>query len=172
MFDPGVLQAQPHLGPVARVSHTPTLVPGGRPEPGSNFAIWRISGSVNTRVRSTGVPPTSRLLTVSSGLRGTKSRINTMRNICFRAVSRTFAVRSFPSAVTTSGKLIKSACFTASMACSPKRGEHAALQPAGRERLPTFVPDATMAGAVLFLASPLAAYVCGQTLRVDSGLGL
>jgi len=32
-------------------------------------------------------------------------------------------------------------------------------------------PD-EMAGAVLFLASPLAAYVCGQTLRVDGGLGL
>ncbi len=31
---------------------------------------------------------------------------------------------------------------------------------------------ADMAGAVLFLASPLAAYVCGQTLRVDGGLGL
>ena len=31
---------------------------------------------------------------------------------------------------------------------------------------------AEMAGAVLFLASPLAAYVCGQTLRVDGGLGL
>lgn len=29
-----------------------------------------------------------------------------------------------------------------------------------------------MAGAALFLASPLAAYVCGQTLRVDGGLGL
>ena len=32
-------------------------------------------------------------------------------------------------------------------------------------------PD-DMAGAVLFLASPLAAYMCGQTLRVDGGLGL
>ena len=32
-------------------------------------------------------------------------------------------------------------------------------------------PD-DMAGAVLFLASPLAAYVCGQTLLVDGGLGL
>jgi 3-oxoacyl-[acyl-carrier protein] reductase len=32
-------------------------------------------------------------------------------------------------------------------------------------------PD-DMAGAVLFLASPLAAYLCGQTLRVDGGLGL
>jgi 3-oxoacyl-[acyl-carrier protein] reductase len=31
---------------------------------------------------------------------------------------------------------------------------------------------AEMAGAALFLASPLAAYVCGQTLRVDGGLGL
>jgi 3-oxoacyl-[acyl-carrier protein] reductase len=31
---------------------------------------------------------------------------------------------------------------------------------------------ADMAGAALFLASPLAAYVCGQTLRVDGGLGL
>jgi 3-oxoacyl-[acyl-carrier protein] reductase len=29
-----------------------------------------------------------------------------------------------------------------------------------------------MAGAALFLASPLAAYLCGQTLRVDGGLGL
>jgi len=39
--------------------------------------------------------------------------------------------------------------------------------PAGRLGTP-----AEMAGAVLFLASPLAAYVCGQTLRVDGGLGL
>jgi 3-oxoacyl-[acyl-carrier protein] reductase len=31
---------------------------------------------------------------------------------------------------------------------------------------------AEIAGAALFLASPLAAYVCGQTLRVDGGLGL
>lgn len=31
---------------------------------------------------------------------------------------------------------------------------------------------AELAGAALFLASPLAAYVCGQTLRVDGGLGL
>jgi 3-oxoacyl-[acyl-carrier protein] reductase len=31
---------------------------------------------------------------------------------------------------------------------------------------------ADMAGAALFLASPLGAYVCGQTLRVDGGLGL
>ncbi|HQP20865.1 MAG TPA: SDR family oxidoreductase, partial [Phenylobacterium sp.] len=31
---------------------------------------------------------------------------------------------------------------------------------------------ADMAGACLFLASPLAAYVCGQTLVVDGGLSL
>jgi 3-oxoacyl-[acyl-carrier protein] reductase len=31
---------------------------------------------------------------------------------------------------------------------------------------------ADMAGAVLFLASPLAAYVVGQTLIVDGGLSL
>ena len=29
-----------------------------------------------------------------------------------------------------------------------------------------------MAGAALFLASPLAAYICGQTLIVDGGLSL
>ena len=39
--------------------------------------------------------------------------------------------------------------------------------PAGRLGTP-----AEMAGAVLFLASPLAAYICGQTLCVDGGLGL
>jgi 3-oxoacyl-[acyl-carrier protein] reductase len=39
--------------------------------------------------------------------------------------------------------------------------------PAGRLGTP-----ADMAGAALFLASPLAAYLCGQTLRVDGGLGL
>jgi len=39
--------------------------------------------------------------------------------------------------------------------------------PQGRAGTP-----ADMAGAVLFLASPLAAYVCGQTLIVDGGLSL
>ena len=39
--------------------------------------------------------------------------------------------------------------------------------PAGRLGTP-----ADIAGAALFLASPLAAYVCGRTLRVDGGLCL
>ena len=39
--------------------------------------------------------------------------------------------------------------------------------PAGRFGLPQ-----DMAGAALFLASPLAAYVTGQTLIVDGGLTL
>jgi 3-oxoacyl-[acyl-carrier protein] reductase len=39
--------------------------------------------------------------------------------------------------------------------------------PAGRLGTP-----ADMAGAALFLASPLAAYVNGQTLVVDGGLSL
>lgn len=39
--------------------------------------------------------------------------------------------------------------------------------PQGRAGTP-----ADMAGAVLFLASPLASYVCGQTLIVDGGLSL
>jgi 3-oxoacyl-[acyl-carrier protein] reductase len=46
---------------------------------------------------------------------------------------------------------------------------HRALAQIPVQRLGT---PAEMAGAVLFLASPLAAYVCGQTLRVDGGLGL
>ncbi|MFN3524034.1 MAG: SDR family NAD(P)-dependent oxidoreductase [Phenylobacterium sp.] len=50
----------------------------------------------------------------------------------------------------------------------PQRRE-AALRaiPVGRMGLP-----ADMAGAAIFLASPLAAYVCGQTLIVDGGLSL
>jgi 3-oxoacyl-[acyl-carrier protein] reductase len=50
----------------------------------------------------------------------------------------------------------------------PKRlaGALAAI-PQGRLGTP-----ADMAGAALFLASPLAAYVCGQTLLVDGGLSL
>lgn len=50
----------------------------------------------------------------------------------------------------------------------PDRLQRALAQIAVR-RLGT---PAEMAGAALFLASPLAAYVCGQTLRVDGGLGL
>jgi len=50
----------------------------------------------------------------------------------------------------------------------PRRREAAvAAIPAGRMGLP-----ADMAGAVLFLASPLASYVNGQTLVVDGGLSL
>jgi len=51
---------------------------------------------------------------------------------------------------------------------NPDRLRRALAQiPAGRLGTP-----AEMAGAVLFLASPLSAYVFGQTLRVDGGLGL
>lgn len=49
----------------------------------------------------------------------------------------------------------------------PERLERA-LRSIPARRLGT---PADMAGAALFLASPLAAYVCGQTLRVDGGLG-
>ena len=50
----------------------------------------------------------------------------------------------------------------------PRRREAAiAAIPAGRMGLP-----ADMAGAVVFLASPLASYVNGQTLVVDGGLSL
>ena len=50
----------------------------------------------------------------------------------------------------------------------PRRREAAvAAIPAGRMGLP-----ADMAGAVVFLASPLASYVHGQTLVVDGGLSL
>ena len=50
----------------------------------------------------------------------------------------------------------------------PRRREAAvAAIPAGRMGLP-----ADMAGAVIFLASPLASYVNGQTLAVDGGLSL
>jgi len=51
---------------------------------------------------------------------------------------------------------------------SPKRLDGALRAiPQGRLGLPE-----DMAGAALFLASPLAAYVCGQTLIVDGGLSL
>lgn len=51
---------------------------------------------------------------------------------------------------------------------NPKRLEGALRAiPQGRLGLPE-----DMAGAALFLASPLAAYVCGQTLIVDGGLSL
>ncbi|MEM9738944.1 MAG: SDR family oxidoreductase [Pseudomonadota bacterium] len=51
---------------------------------------------------------------------------------------------------------------------NPKRLEGALRAiPQGRIGLP-----ADMAGVALFLASPLAAYVCGQTLIVDGGLSL
>lgn len=51
---------------------------------------------------------------------------------------------------------------------NPKRLEGALRAiPAGRMGTP-----GDMAGAALFLASPLAAYVCGQTLIVDGGLSL
>ena len=51
---------------------------------------------------------------------------------------------------------------------NPKRLEGALRAiPAGRMGTP-----ADMAGAALFLASPLGAYVCGQTLIVDGGLSL
>ena len=42
-------RSSPTRAPVARMSHTPAMNLGGRPEPGSSFAIWRISGAVNTR---------------------------------------------------------------------------------------------------------------------------
>lgn len=48
----------------------------------------------------------------------------------------------------------------------PKRRE-AAIQSIPADRLGT--PD-DIAGAVLYLASPLASYVCGQTIVVDGGL--
>ncbi len=48
-----------------------------------------------------------------------------------------------------------------------RRAASLAAIPAGRIGEPE-----DMAGAVLFLASPLAAYVCGQTLVVDGGLSL
>ena len=50
----------------------------------------------------------------------------------------------------------------------PARRENALKQIPMRR----FGTPADMAGAVLFLASPLAAYVCGQTLIVDGGLTL
>ena len=51
---------------------------------------------------------------------------------------------------------------------NPKRREGALRAiPMGRMGEPE-----DMAGAALFLASPLAAYVCGQTLNVDGGLSL
>ena len=51
---------------------------------------------------------------------------------------------------------------------NPKRLEGALRAiPVGRMGLPS-----DMAGAAIFLASPLAAYVCGQTLIVDGGLSL
>lgn len=51
---------------------------------------------------------------------------------------------------------------------NPRRLEGALRAiPAGRMGLP-----GDMAGAAIFLASPLAAYVCGQTLIVDGGLSL
>lgn len=51
---------------------------------------------------------------------------------------------------------------------NPKRLEGALRAiPVGRMGLP-----ADMAGAAIFLASPLASYVCGQTLIVDGGLSL
>lgn len=51
---------------------------------------------------------------------------------------------------------------------NPKRLEGALRAiPVGRMGLPD-----DMAGAAIFLASPLAAYVCGQTLIVDGGLSL
>ena len=51
---------------------------------------------------------------------------------------------------------------------NPKRLEGALRAiPVGRMGLP-----GDMAGAAIFLASPLAAYVCGQTLIVDGGLSL
>ena len=51
---------------------------------------------------------------------------------------------------------------------NPQRREGALSRiPAGRLGEP-----ADMAGAALFLASPLAAYVCGHTLVVDGGLSL
>lgn len=49
---------------------------------------------------------------------------------------------------------------------NPQRREAAIANiPAGRLGLP-----ADMAGAALFLASPLASYICGQTIPVDGGL--
>ncbi|HWD68193.1 MAG TPA: SDR family oxidoreductase, partial [Caulobacteraceae bacterium] len=51
---------------------------------------------------------------------------------------------------------------------NPKRREGAIARiPAGRMGEP-----ADMAGAAIFLASPLAAYVAGHTLVVDGGLSL
>ena len=51
---------------------------------------------------------------------------------------------------------------------NPKRMEGALRAiPVGRAGEPS-----DMAGAAIFLASPLAAYVCGHTLIVDGGLSL
>lgn len=58
--------------------------------------------------------------------------------------------------------------LTAVTTDNPKRLE-ASLRAIPQGRMGT--PD-DMAGAALFLASPLASYVCGQTLIVDGGLSL
>ncbi|RYY35815.1 MAG: SDR family oxidoreductase [Sphingomonadales bacterium] len=58
--------------------------------------------------------------------------------------------------------------LTAVTTADPERAERAVKGiPAGRMGTPE-----DMAGAALFLASPLAAYVLGQTIRVDGGLTL
>ena len=58
--------------------------------------------------------------------------------------------------------------MTTVMTEHPGRREQTIAQiPVGRLGTP-----ADMAGVALFLASPLAAYVCGQTLVVDGGLTL
>ena len=58
--------------------------------------------------------------------------------------------------------------LTAVTTADPQRAERAVRGiPAGRMGTPQ-----DMAGAALFLASPLASYVLGQTLRVDGGLTL
>lgn len=52
--------------------------------------------------------------------------------------------------------------------------EHEGRRAAALQSIPVgrFGTPGDMAGAALFLASPLAGYVCGQTILVDGGLGL
>ena len=109
----------PTRTPVERTNQTPAAKRACRPEEGSAAARWRTSLIESTRSRSTDGPPTSRLLTVSSGFRCTMSRTSGKRNICFRSLNSTVAVRSFPSALTASSNVSRSSRLTSSAARSP-----------------------------------------------------